>query len=67
MKTYADRLKKLREVLGKLHGGECSQADLARMLGVSLSALCKWEQGGRVPRGLYREKVERMFKKHKIG
>lgn len=66
MNDYATRLKKLREVLGTLHGGECTQADLARMLGVSLSALCKWEQGGRTPRGLYRDKVDRMFKKHGV-
>lgn len=63
--TYADALKTLRQVF---EGGtrEITQAELARKLGVSLSTVCKWEQGIRNPRGLYKAKVDRLLVKKDV-
>ena len=35
-----------------------SQAEAARAMGVSVDALRKWEQGTRIPTGLYRRAVQ---------
>jgi len=77
--TYAEALKALREKMGtptvskdflsgKETRGVCpiSQVELARLLGVSYSALTKWEQGVREPMGLYRETVDKFLKRYGI-
>jgi putative transcriptional regulator len=40
-----------------------TQEDLARKLGLSLSAVSKWEQGVTSPSRLAREKLERFLRK----
>ena len=55
--TYAEAIREARDDL------IISQAELARRLGVSVSTVCKWEQGSRTPRGLYKAKVDRFLAK----
>lgn len=55
--TYAEAIREARDFL------EWSQAELAKKLGVSLSTVCKWEQGARTPRGLYKTKVDKFLAK----
>jgi DNA-binding transcriptional regulator YiaG len=65
--TYAEALKNLRQVFEMTGGAkEITQAELARRLGVSLSTVCKWEQGIRSPRGLYKAKVDRLLVKKNV-
>ncbi len=45
-------LKSARRAVGH------TQADAARAIGVTVSAIRQWEQGRRSPLPLYREKVE---------
>jgi len=42
-----------------------SQAEAARLIGVSVQAIRAWEQGWRSPAGLYRAALHRWLRKHR--
>jgi DNA-binding transcriptional regulator YiaG len=46
---------------------ECSQEDLAREIGVSLSTVQRWETKGAKPTRLARRELKRLFQKAGIG
>ena len=49
--SIKEKIRRRREKEGK------TQEDLARLLGVTLNAVVRWERGERNPTGLYRERV----------
>jgi DNA-binding transcriptional regulator YiaG len=57
MKKEPIDIKTIRVQLG------FTQEDLARKLGLALSAVSKWEQGVSSPSRLAREKIEKLLKK----
>ena len=52
-----------KEIRKAREGAGLTQEALARELGVSLSAVCRWEQGVRSPTGLCLRAVERWLRK----
>jgi transcriptional regulator with XRE-family HTH domain len=56
-KSYAERLKAARARLG------LTREQAAERWGFSLRTLEHYEQGGRSPRGLYRDKLERVLRR----
>ncbi len=59
MKQFNANIKELRGKIG------CSQEDLAREIGVSLSTVQRWEQLGTRPSRLARRELERFL--HKVS
>jgi DNA-binding transcriptional regulator YiaG len=53
--TEENEIKALRQRLGI-----ASQEELARLLGISVSTVQKWEQGTRTPGNLARQAIQRL-------
>ena len=58
--TYADKIKRLREVI------LVSQSELAEILGVSFVTVNRWENGKYEPTIKIKRKLNKLFKKHDI-
>lgn len=58
--NYSDAILKLRVKLN------VSQAELAKILGVSLTSVNRWEKGKFAPTLLVKEKLKQLFKENDI-
>ncbi|UVD81556.1 helix-turn-helix transcriptional regulator [Mycoplasma iguanae] len=58
--NYPSAIKKLRSKLN------CSQQDLAKMLGVAFTSVNRWENGHHQPTIIAKEKLKELFEKHNI-
>lgn len=61
MSNFATWCKQTREALGY------SQGEMARVLGVSVPAVSRWERGSRVPGRITREAIGRFFAEGMAG